>query len=210
MAQKQVNKSGRSLKAEEIVADYRLAYRSRQASLIGRREVMSGKAKFGIFGGGKELPQLAMAHVFRAGDFRSGYYRDQTFMFATGEHTIAGFFAHLFADSDMEREPASGGRAMNAHFSTQSLDENGEWLDLMQIKNSSSDVSPTAAQMPRLVGLAYASRFYRELKDLKKLSKFSNNGSEVAFGTIGNASAAGMWMNTSHFQSVRPASSTST
>ncbi|MEN8243105.1 MAG: thiamine pyrophosphate-dependent enzyme, partial [Chloroflexota bacterium] len=176
--------------AKQVLADYRLAYQSRQVSLIGRREVLSGKAKFGIFGAGKEVPQLAMAKAFQPGDWRSGYYRDQTFMFATGEHTMAGFFAHLYADSDLEREPASGGRAMNAHFSTQSLDENGEWLDLMQIKNSSSDVSPTAAQMPRLVGLAYASKFFRELEDLKKLTKFSSNGDEVAFGTIGNASAA--------------------
>jgi pyruvate/2-oxoglutarate/acetoin dehydrogenase E1 component/TPP-dependent pyruvate/acetoin dehydrogenase alpha subunit len=180
----------RSFTAEEVLADYRLAYKSRQASLIGRREVLSGKAKFGIFGGGKEVPQLAMAKVFQPGDFRSGYYRDQTFMFATGEYSISTFFAHLYADPDLTREPASGGRTMNAHFSTQSLNEDGTWKDLTQIKNSSSDVSPTGAQMPRLVGLAYASRLYRELKGLKELTQFSQNGNEVAFGTIGNASAA--------------------
>jgi pyruvate/2-oxoglutarate/acetoin dehydrogenase E1 component/TPP-dependent pyruvate/acetoin dehydrogenase alpha subunit len=179
-----------SFTSEEVLADYRLAYKSRQASLIGRREVLSGKAKFGIFGGGKEVPQLAMAKVFQPGDWRSGYYRDQTFMFATGEYSISTFFAHLYADPDLTREPASGGRTMNAHFSTQSLKEDGTWKDLTKIKNSSSDVSPTGAQMPRLVGLAYASRLYRELEGLKELTQFSHNGNEVAFGTIGNASAA--------------------
>jgi 2-oxoisovalerate dehydrogenase E1 component len=176
--------------AEEVIADYRIAYQSRQASLIGRREVLSGKAKFGIFGDGKEVPQLAMAKFFQPGDFRSGYYRDQTFMFATGEHAISNFFAQLYADPDLGREPSSGGRTMNAHFATPSLNADGSWKDLTKIKNSSSDVSPTAAQMPRLVGLAYASRLYRELEDLHSLTQFSNRGNEVAFGTIGNASAA--------------------
>jgi pyruvate/2-oxoglutarate/acetoin dehydrogenase E1 component/TPP-dependent pyruvate/acetoin dehydrogenase alpha subunit len=179
-----------SFAAEEVLVDYRLAYKSRQASLIGRREVLSGKAKFGIFGDGKEVPQLAMAKTFQPGDFRSGYYRDQTFMFSTGEYSISTFFAHLYADPDLKREPASGGRSMNAHFSTQSLNEDGTWKDITKIKNSSSDVSPTGAQMPRLVGLAYASRLYRELEGLKELTQFSHNGNEVAFGTIGNASAA--------------------
>jgi 2-oxoisovalerate dehydrogenase E1 component len=175
---------------EEVIADYRLAYQSRLASLIGRREVLSGKAKFGIFGDGKEVPQLAMAKFFQPGDFRSGYYRDQTFMFATGEHSISNFFAQLYADPDLGREPSSGGRTMNAHFATRSLNADGSWMDLTKIRNSSSDVSPTAAQMPRLVGLAYASRLYRELEDLHSMTKFSNKGREVAFGTIGNASAA--------------------
>jgi TPP-dependent pyruvate/acetoin dehydrogenase alpha subunit len=190
MAQKQVNKSGRSLKAEEIVADYRLAYRSRQASLIGRREVMSGKAKFGIFGGGKELPQLAMAHVFRAGDFRSGYYRDQTFMFATGMLTIQEFFAQLYAHADVQADPASAGRQMNAHFATRSLNPDGSWKDLTAQFNSAADVSPTGSQMPRLVGLAYASKLYRSLDVLKSFTQFSKDGNEIAFGTIGNASCA--------------------
>ncbi|MEA3440302.1 MAG: thiamine pyrophosphate-dependent enzyme, partial [Chloroflexota bacterium] len=197
MAQKQVNKSERSLKAEEIVADYRLAYRSRQASLIGRREVMSGKAKFGIFGGGKELPQLAIAHVFRAGDFRSGYYRDQTFMFATGMLTIQEFFAQLYAHADVQADPASAGRQMNAHFATRSLNPDGSWKDLTAQFNSAADVSPTGSQMPRLVGLAYASRLYRSLDELKSFTQFSKDGNEIAFGTIGNASCAeGMFWET--------------
>jgi pyruvate/2-oxoglutarate/acetoin dehydrogenase E1 component/TPP-dependent pyruvate/acetoin dehydrogenase alpha subunit len=175
---------------EEIIADYRTAYRSRQVSLIGRQEVLSGRAKFGIFGDGKEIPQLAMARSFRHGDFRSGYYRDQTFMFALGEITVNSFFAQLYAHTDLEAEPASAGRMMNAHFVTRSLDEAGNWRDLTRQYNSSADVSPTAAQMPRLVGLAYASRLYRELDELKQFTQFSRNGSEVAFGTIGNASCA--------------------
>src|SRR5690606_4655135 len=145
---------------EEVLADYRLAYRSRQASLIGRREVLSGKAKFGIFGDGKELAQVAMAKVFRNGDFRSGYYRDQTFMFAIGEHSLDEFFAQLFANTDIKAEPATAGRAMNAHFATRSLNEDGSWKALTEKKNSSSDISPTGSQMPRLVGLAQASKVY--------------------------------------------------
>lgn len=179
-----------ALSDEEILADYRLAYQSRQASLIGRREVMSGKAKFGIFGDGKEVVQLAMAKVFQKGDFRSGYYRDQTFMFATGQTTLTAYFAQLYAHADVNADPMTAGRCMNAHFATRFLDDRGEWLDLTQQPNSSSDISPTGSQMPRLVGLAYASRLYRELKELSHLKQFSNNGREIAFGTIGNASCA--------------------
>jgi 2-oxoisovalerate dehydrogenase E1 component len=179
-----------SLSSEEILQDYRLAYCSRQGSLIGRREVMSGKAKFGIFGDGKEVPQLAMARAFKKGDFRSGYYRDQTFMLATGQTTLEEFFAQLYAHADFEAEPASGGRAMNAHFGTRLLNPDGSWKDLVNRYNSSSDVSPTGSQMPRLVGLAYASRLYRELDELKRFNQFSTNGNEIAFGTIGNATTA--------------------
>jgi len=179
-----------SLNPQEILADYRLAFRSRMVSLIGRREVMSGKAKFGIFGDGKELPQIAMAKIFRKGDFRSGYYRDQTLMFALGETSLAAFFAQLYAHADVEADPATAGRAMNAHFATRSLEQDGSWRNLMAIHNSSADVSPTASQMPRLVGLAYASRLYRHLDELKTFTQFSQNGDEIAFGTIGNASTA--------------------
>lgn len=182
---------------DEVLADYRLATRSRQASLIGRREVLSGKAKFGIFGDGKELANIAMAKVFRKGDWRSGYYRDQTFMLAIGEHNFDEFFAQLYAHPDLKAEPATGGRAMNAHFATRSLNDDGSWKDLADIYNSSSDISPTGAQMPRLVGLAYASKLYRQFKDLKEFAQFSHHGNEVAFGTIGNASCAeGMFWET--------------
>ena len=182
---------------KEVLADYRLAYRSRQASLIGRREVLSGKAKFGIFGDGKELANIAMAKVFRKGDWRSGYYRDQTFMLAIGEHKFDEFFAQLYAHADVKAEPATGGRAMNAHFATRSLNDDGSWKRLADIYNSSSDISPTGSQMPRLVGLAYASKLYRELTQLKDFTQFSHNGNEVAFGTIGNASCAeGMFWET--------------
>lgn len=179
-----------SLSVDEIIQDYRLAFRSRRASLIGRREVMSGKAKFGIFGDGKEVPQIAMAKAFKPGDFRSGYYRDQTFMFAIGETTIAQFFAQLYAHADVEAEPATAGRAMNAHFATRSLHPDGTWKNLTEIRNSSVDLSPTGSQMPRLVGLGYASRLYRELDELQNLGHFSNRGNEVAFGTVGNATTA--------------------
>ena len=189
MAQMSVAK-GTSLKKDEVIADYRLGYKSRQASLIGRREVLSGKAKFGIFGDGKELAQLAMAKVFQPGDFRSGYYRDQTLMFAIGMHTISEYFAQLYADADLSREPATGGRSMNAHFATRMLNSDGSWRNLTSMKNSSADVSPTASQMPRLVGLAYASKLYRKLDVLKEITEFSSDGNEIAFGTIGNASAA--------------------
>jgi pyruvate/2-oxoglutarate/acetoin dehydrogenase E1 component/TPP-dependent pyruvate/acetoin dehydrogenase alpha subunit len=179
-----------SLSQEQILNDYRLATRSRQASLIGRREVLSGKAKFGIFGDGKELPQLAMAQVFQKGDFRSGYYRDQTFAFATGICTIREFFAQLYAHTDLQADPATAGRSMNAHFATRSLNPDGSWKDLTAQYNSAADVSPTGSQMPRLVGLAYASKLFRELDELKPLTQFSDGGREVAYSTIGNASCA--------------------
>ena len=175
---------------EEIIADYRLVYHSRQVSLVSRREVMSGKAKFGIFGDGKELPQIAMAKVFRKGDFRSGYYRDQTFMFAIGALSTIEFFAQLYAHGDVEADPATAGRSMNAHFATRSLNPDGTWKNLMEIYNSSPDISPTGSQMPRLVGLAYASRLYRELEELHPYKEFSKGGDEIAFGTIGNAATA--------------------
>ena len=174
----------------EVLNDYRLANESRQASIIGRREVLTGKAKFGIFGDGKEIAQIAMAKQFRPGDFRSGYYRDQTFMFATGESNLPEFFAQLYANPDLKMEPSSAGRSMNGHFSTRSLNADGSWKNLMEIRNSSSDISPTAAQMPRLVGLAWASKLYRKNPDLQHMTTFSNRGNEVAFGTIGDASTS--------------------
>ncbi len=179
-----------SLSADSIINDYKIAYKSRQASLFGRKEVMGGKAKFGIFGDGKEIPQIALAHAFQKGDFRSGYYRDQTLMMALGEHTIDEFFAQLYAHADVEADPASAGRQMNSHLGTRLLDEQGNWKDQLVRYNTSSDVSPTASQMPRLVGLAYASRLYRELEELHEMTRFSNYGNEVAFGMIGNASCA--------------------
>ncbi len=175
---------------ESVIKDYHLIVESREASLIGRREVLTGKAKFGIFGDGKELAQVAMARVFKNGDFRSGYYRDQTFMFATGALTIQQFFAQLYAHTSVEAEPASAGRMMNGHYGTRSLDENGNWVNLMNQKNSSSDISPTAGQMPRLLGLAQASQYYRKSDDFKGANNFSNEGNEIAFGTIGNASTS--------------------
>ncbi|SFH15707.1 thiamine pyrophosphate-dependent enzyme [Pontibacter chinhatensis] len=178
------------LTSEEILNDYRIAWESRQASLTGRKEVFMGKAKFGIFGDGKELAQLAMAKFFRNGDFRSGYYRDQTFMFAVGELTLQQYFAQLYAHTDVEAEPSTAGRAMNGHFGTRSLDDEGNWKNLMEQKNSSADISPTAAQMPRLLGLAYASKLYRQNPALQGMTNFSVNGNEVAFGTIGNASTS--------------------
>ena len=173
-----------------IISDYTIAYRSRQASLLGRKEVLTGKAKFGIFGDGKELPQIAMSKFFKAGDFRSGYYRDQTFMMAAGLHTVQEFFAQLYAHTDVIAEPASAGRMMNGHFATRTIDENGMWRDLKNLKNSSADISPTAGQMPRLVGLAYASKYYRNNKDILGENIFSENGNEIAWGTIGNASTS--------------------
>ncbi len=176
---------------KEVLNDYRIANESRQASLIGRKEVLTGKAKFGIFGDGKEVAQIAMAKVFLNGDFRSGYYRDQTFMFAAGLLTIQEFFAQLYAHPDIKAEPSSGGRAMNGHYSTRLLNEDGSWKNLVERKNSSADVSPTASQMPRLLGLAYASKLYRINPELaKKNSQFTINGNEVAFGTIGDASTS--------------------
>ncbi len=175
---------------EGLLNDYKLAVESREASLIGRREVLTGKAKFGIFGDGKEVAQIAWAKAFKNGDFRSGYYRDQTFMMAIGELTTQQFFASLYADTNHDNEPASAGRQMNGHFATQSLDENGEWRDLTAQKNSSADISPTAGQMPRLLGLAEASKVYRENKGLEGFKNFSNKGNEIAWGTIGNASTS--------------------
>jgi pyruvate/2-oxoglutarate/acetoin dehydrogenase E1 component/TPP-dependent pyruvate/acetoin dehydrogenase alpha subunit len=175
---------------ESIIRDYRIAYQSRQASLLGRKEVFTGKAKFGIFGDGKEVAQVALARAFRKGDFRSGYYRDQTLMFALGLLRIDEFFAQLYADSDVGREPASGGRQMNAHFASRLLTDDGSWKELTDSFNSAADLSPTGAQMPRLVGLAFASRLYRQLEGLEHLSGFSKNGNEIAFGTIGDASCA--------------------
>ncbi len=178
------------LTPQQIIEDYRIAYRSRQVSLLGRQEVLGGRAKFGVFGDGKEIPQVALAHAFRKGDFRSGYYRDQTLMFALGELTIQAYFAQLYAHADPDAEPASGGRMMNAHFVTHSLNPDGTWRDLTRQFNTSADISPTASQMPRLVGLAYASRLYREIDELRQLTTFSRGGDEVAFGIIGNASCA--------------------
>ncbi|MBC7654996.1 MAG: transketolase, partial [Oligoflexus sp.] len=173
-----------------VINDYEIAYQSRQASILGRREVLTGKAKFGIFGDGKEVAQLAMAKVFNNGDWRAGYYRDQTFMFATGMSTIKELFAQLYSNSDVENEPASAGRQMNAHFATRFLNEDGTWQNQVKMKNCSSDISPTAGQMARLLGLAYASKLYRQNTDLKEFDNFSINGNEVAFGTIGNASTS--------------------
>ncbi|MFV9507681.1 MAG: alpha-ketoacid dehydrogenase subunit alpha/beta [Oscillochloridaceae bacterium umkhey_bin13] len=183
-------RSGRDFPQAELLSDYRLAHLSRQVSLIGRREVMSGNAKFGIFGDGKEVAQLALARVMRPGDTRAGYYRDQTLLFALGNLTPQQFFAQLYGHADVAHEPATAGRTMNAHFATRQLDAEGRWLDLTARTQSSADISPTAGQMPRLVGLAYASRLYRELEALRGLTRFSQAGDEVAFGTIGNASCA--------------------
>ena len=173
----------------QILGDYKVAVTSRECSLLGRREVLTGKAKFGIFGDGKELPQLAMARAYRNGDFRSGYYRDQTFMMALGLLNAKHFFHGLYATTDIVKEPMSAGRQMGGHFGTYSLNEDGSWRDLTAQKNSSPDISPTAGQMPRLLGLAQASKIYRHLKDIDA-SKFSDNGNEVAWGTIGNASTS--------------------
>lgn len=174
----------------EVLADYRLAYASRQASLLGRKEVLTGKAKFGIFGDGKEIPQIAMAKAFEKGDIRSGYYRDQTFMFAIGQSSIQQFFAQLYAHTDLEAEPASAGRLMNGHFGTRFLDEAGNFKNLLQEKHSTSDISPTAGQMGRSLGIAYASKLFRNNPDLQQLNQFSNHGNEVSFVTIGNASTS--------------------
>lgn len=181
---------------DQIISDYKIAFLSRTCSLLGRKEVLTGKAKFGIFGDGKELPQLALAKSFQNGDFRSGYYRDQTFMMAIGQLKPKDFFHGLYATTDLEKEPMSAGRQMGGHFVTYSLNDDGSWRDLTKQKNSSSDISCTAGQMPRLLGLAQASKVYRELKAIDS-TKFSNNGNEVAWGTIGNASTSeGMFWET--------------
>ncbi|TRX31919.1 transketolase [Flavobacterium sp. ZT3R18] len=174
----------------EVINDYKIAIISRECSLLGRKEVLTGKAKFGIFGDGKEVPQLAMAKSFKNGDFRSGYYRDQTFMMAIGELTIQQFFAGLYAHTDIKQEPMSAGRQMGGHFATHSLNEDGSWKNLTEQKNSSSDISPTAGQMPRLLGLAQASKIYRNVPGIENASNFSINGNEIAWGTIGNASTS--------------------
>ncbi|MFN3803268.1 thiamine pyrophosphate-dependent enzyme, partial [Belliella pelovolcani] len=184
------NKKQKALNKEQLLKDYRIAQESRQASLMGRKEVFMGKAKFGIFGDGKELAQLAMARYFQNGDFRAGYYRDQTFMFAINQLTVQEYFAQLYAHTDVEADPASAGRLMNGHFATRSLNDDGTWKNLAEMKNSSADISPTAAQMPKLLGLAYASKLFRENEGLHSLTQFTNKGNEVAWGTIGNASTS--------------------
>lgn len=193
VVQKGKDKGGRTWDRQQTLRDYTVARQSREASLLGRKEVLTGKAKFGIFGDGKEVAQLAMARAFKPGDTRSGYYRDQTFMFATGMSNVREFFAQLYANIDPEVEPASAGRQMNSHFATRQLNPDGTWRSQTDVPNTSADVSPTGSQMPRLVGLAYASRLYRELDELKEWAEsgtFSDNGNEIAFGTIGNASCA--------------------
>jgi pyruvate/2-oxoglutarate/acetoin dehydrogenase E1 component/TPP-dependent pyruvate/acetoin dehydrogenase alpha subunit len=175
---------------KEVLNDYRIANESRETSLLGRKEVLTGKAKFGIFGDGKEVPQIAMAKHFQKGDWRSGYYRDQTFMFATGNLTVKEYFAGLYANTDPDLEPMSAGRQMGGHFGTRSLNEDGSWRNLMEIKNSSPDISPTAGQMPRLLGLAQASKFFKQNELLHNWTQFSDKGNEIAFGTIGDASTS--------------------
>ncbi|QTY27853.1 thiamine pyrophosphate-dependent enzyme [Flavobacterium sp. CS20] len=174
---------------KQVLEDYKIAVTSRECSLLGRREVLTGKAKFGIFGDGKEVPQIAWAKAFKNGDWRSGYYRDQTFMMVIGDLTIQEFFAGLYANTDIKQEPMSGGRQMGGHFMSHSLDENGAWKNLTKQKNSSPDISPTAGQMPRLLGLAQASQVYRAVKNINA-DKFSVKGNEIAWGTIGNASTS--------------------
>ncbi|MEI7848721.1 MAG: thiamine pyrophosphate-dependent enzyme [Chloroflexota bacterium] len=174
----------------EIIKDYRIAYQSRQASIIGRREVLSGRAKFGIFGDGKEVAQLAIARAFKKGDWRSGYYRDQTWMLSLGVISLVDFFAQLFADTDINHEPATGGRAMNGHFASRFLNPDGSWRNQTEMHNIAADISPTAGQMPRAVGLAYASRLYRQIPELSNQSLFSNIGNEITWVSIGNASTS--------------------
>src|SRR5215510_12630016 len=190
MLKEQVITNQLSLPVDEILKDYRLAYQSRQASMIGRREVFGGRAKFGIFGDGKELANLAIAHAFRKGDWRSGYYRDQTWMFMLNSMSIQEFFAQLYAHADLEHEPSTGGRSMNSHFGSRFIKSDGSWRNQMEMFNVAEDISPTAGQMPRAVGLAYASVVYRGVEELQHFKEFSNNGNEVAWTTIGNASTA--------------------
>ncbi len=175
---------------EEVLKDYRIVCESREASVVGRKEVLTGKAKFGIFGAGKEVAQVAMAKFFQPGDFRAGYYRDQTFMFASGLATIEQFFSQLYADPDINNEPFSGGRQMSSHFATRFVDDDGNWLPLAHLKNISSDIAPTGAQMPRALGLAFASKLFRDVKELNLLKDLSNNGNEICFCTIGDASTS--------------------
>ncbi|MFM2362494.1 MAG: hypothetical protein RLZZ316_1396, partial [Bacteroidota bacterium] len=175
---------------QEVLNDFRLACESREASLLGRKEVLTGKAKFGIFGDGKELPQVAMAKFFKKGDFYSGYYRDQTFAFATGAATVTEFFAQLYSNPDTAYDPHSGGRQMNSHFATRFVDAQGEFLDLTNRKNLAAGMAPTAAQMPKALGFAMASKSFRNIPVLKQFQQFSNNGNEVCFCTIGDASTS--------------------
>lgn len=175
---------------KEVLNDFRLACISREVSLLGRREVLTGKAKFGIFGDGKEVAQIAMAKYFKPGDFRSGYYRDQTFAFASGIATVEQFFSQLYADPSIENDPFSAGRQMNSHFATPNINANGEWLNLASMKNTAADMAPTAAQMPRALGLAYASKLFREVPELKEYQHLSSDGNEVCFATIGDASTS--------------------
>jgi TPP-dependent pyruvate/acetoin dehydrogenase alpha subunit len=174
----------------EVLKDYRICCESRETSLLGRKEVLTGKAKFGIFGDGKEVAQVAMAKFFKPGDFRAGYYRDQTFMFSSGLANIEQFFSQLYADPDVNNDPFSAGRQMNAHFATKLVDEKGNWLDLATLKNVSSDIAPTAGQMPRALGLAFASKVFRQVKALDAYNNLSTNGNEVCFCTIGDASTS--------------------
>jgi len=175
---------------DDVLNDYRIANESRQVSLLGRREVLTGKAKFGIFGDGKEIAQLAMSKVFDKGDWRAGYYRDQTFMFASGIMSLEEFFAQLYGDTDEEFNPQTAGRLMNNHFASKTIDKDGNWLDLTKLKNCSADISPTAGHMLRLLGLAHASKLFRNNNKLKKTEKFTVKGNEVAFGTIGDSSTS--------------------
>ena len=190
MLKEQATANHLPLSVDEILKDYRLAYQSRHTSIIGRREVFSGRAKFGIFGDGKELANLAIAHAFRKGDWRSGYYRDQTWLFALGVTSIQEFFAQMYAHADVNAEPHTGGRSMNAHFASRHINPDGSWRDQTEMYNVAADLSPTASQMPRAVGLAYASVLYRNLSSLREFTSFSRNGDEVTFASIGNASAA--------------------
>src|SRR6185295_2607177 len=184
-------KQDRGWNTEAVLRDYRIVFRSRQCSILGRREVFAGRAKFGIFGDGKESAQLALAYAFRKGDFRSGYYRDQTLMFALDLLTAQQFFAQLYAHADVAAEPQCGGRSMTGHFATRFLDSDGRFLTQTDRYNSTADLSPTASQMPRLVGLAYASKLYRNHPDLReRAQQFTHNGDEIVFGTIGNAGCA--------------------
>lgn len=189
-----VSESGQELSfkdfKQEVLSDFKIANISRQLSLLGRKEVLGGKAKFGVFGDGKEVAQIAMAKQFKNGDWRSGYYRDQTFMLAAGMTTPDEFFATLYGETRVALNPDNGGRSFNNHFGSRIVDEAGDWKNLAQMKCTAADISPTAGQMPRLVGLAFASKLYRENPDLKKYSQFSNNGNEVAFGTIGDGSTS--------------------
>ena len=177
-------------KVQEILDDYRLVWKSRHMSYLGRREVLTGKAKFGIFGDGKELPQIVMAKYFKNGDFRAGYYRDQTFMMAIGGLKVEEFFAQLYANPDVKQDPNSAGRQMNSHFASRLLNDDGTWKAQTEMKNTAADLSPTAGQMPKLLGLAQASKVYRQSEELGKRTNFTDNGNEVAWGTIGDASTS--------------------